>query len=59
MLSLSSLITILSIYYLITTLEVKTEFKKESSDKKKYVNLILEFNINSDKDYSYWIIIDY
>ena len=33
-----SLYTILSIYYLVTILEVQIEFKRESSDKKKYIN---------------------
>ena len=38
--------TILFICYFVVTLEIKKEFKRESSDIKKYVNLIIEFSIN-------------
>lgn len=41
-----------SMYYLVTTSEIETEFNRESSDKKKYINLILKFSINSDKNYT-------
>jgi len=35
---------------MITTSEVEIKFNKESFDKRKYINLILKLNVNSDKD---------
>ena len=45
----------LFICYLVVTSENKIEFKKENSNRKKYVVLTLEFNVNCSKDYKYQI----
>ena len=35
------------------------EFRKESSNKRKYVILILEFSVNSSKNYEYQTMVNY
>jgi len=40
------------VYYLVTTSDIKIEFNRRISNKKKCVDSILEFSINSDGDYS-------
>ena len=39
--------------YLVTTSDIKIEFNRRSSNKNKYVDSILEFSINSDRDYCF------
>ena len=39
--------TILFACYLVTTSEIEMELNKESTDRRKYVDLILEINVNS------------
>ena len=50
-----SLCTTPSTCCLVTTLEGRTEFNKKYSNRRKCVNLILEFSINNNKDYS-WLL---
>jgi len=40
------------VYHLVIASEVETEFNRECTDEKKHVNLILEFSINNNRDYS-------
>jgi len=49
-----SLYAMLSVYYLVIILKVEAEFNKESTNKNKYIDLILEISINGMKT-----IIDY
>lgn len=46
--------TILFACYLVTTSEIEMELNKESTDRRKYVDLILEINVNSIE---LWLII--
>ena len=39
--------------YLVTTLDIKIKFNRRSSNKKKCVDSILEFSVNSNGDYNY------
>jgi len=49
-LSFSLYITLFT-YYLVTTSEVEVEFNRKSTDENKYVNLILEISVNSNRKY--------
>jgi len=42
----------LSLYCLVTTSEIETEFNRKSTDRKKYINLILEISVNNIEDYN-------
>ena len=39
--------TALSVYCLVTTLDIETKFDKESTDERKCVNLTLKISVNS------------